>query len=168
MPVWHMPGPQNHLPAASMGSIRSSLFSLLFTVALWLHPPLFFFPPTMPLSHFSSPNASHEIKDIQVILIFCVLKAMPKKDSSRAKKSVAKGKIETKTKELSFTFELSDKNYFLFLSALLKVHGPTKYAPVKKHTRFGIRCCWEKKCASPIIFYFLIGSLFSVQKEGWH
>ena len=134
MLVQHMPGPRNHLPAASMGSTRSSLFSLLFTAAPWLHPPLFLFPPTMPLSYSSSPNASHEVKDIQVILTFHVLKAAPKKDLSRAKKSIAKGKMETKTKELSFTFESLDENYFLFLLALLKVIG-TPSTLETRHTK---------------------------------
>ena len=107
------------------------------------------------MSRSSSPNASHEVKDIQVILNFRVLKAAPKKDSSRVKKSAAKGKMETKTKELSFTFESSDENYFSFLSALLKVHGHTKYAPVKKHTRFGIKVLLGKKaCVSDHLLFF--------------
>ena len=91
-------------------------------VAPWLYPPPILSSPTMLLSCSPSPNTSHDVKDIQVILLFLVLKAALKKDSSKgSKKSAAKDKVETKTKELLFTFESSDRNYLSFLSELLKV-----------------------------------------------
>jgi len=137
-----------------VGSMRSSLFHLLFMVALWLNPPLFLSSLAMVLSRSSSPNTSYQVKDIQVILSFHVLKAVPK-SSKALKKSVGKGKMETKTKELSFTFESSDENYLLFLSELLKVHGHTKYTPIKKHTRFGIKVLLGKRvCVSNLHFFY--------------
>ena len=98
----------------------------------------------MPPSRSPSPSASHEVKDIQVNLVFRI---PAKKDSSKGtKKSAApKGKVETKTKELSFTFESSDENYFLFLSELLKVHAHKKYIPIKKHSYYGIKVLLGKK-----------------------
>lgn len=90
----------------------------------------------MSPSRSSSPNTSHEVKDIQVILSFRVIKAAPKKDSSKGSKKTVppKGKVETKTKELSFTFESSDENYLSFLSELLKVHSHTKYTCQETHS----------------------------------
>ena len=93
----------------------------------------------MPPSHSPLPSASHEVKDIQVNLAFCI---PAKKDSSRGtKKSAApKGKVETKTKELSFTFESSDENYFLFLSKLLKVYMLIKSTSPSRST---LTTCWK-------------------------
>jgi hypothetical protein len=122
-------------------------FDLIFAAVHHGCPWLFLFSPSMPPSRSPSPNTLHEVKDIQVILSFRVLKAAPRKESSKgSKKSVAlKGKVETKTKELSFIFESSDENYLSFLSELLKVHAHTKYTPVKKHTRFSIKVLLGKK-----------------------
>jgi len=122
--------------------------------ALWLNPLLFLSSLAMVLSRSSSPNTSHQVKDIQVILLFHVLKAVPK-FSKAPKKSVGKGKMETKTKELSFTFKSSDENYLSFLSELLKVHGHTKYTPIKKHTCFGIKVLLGKRvCVSNLHFFY--------------
>lgn len=63
----------------------------------------------------------------------CVPAAKP-----TAKKPPA-GKLETKNKELAFTFERSEENYLNFLSAILKAHGHGKYTPVKRQSRFGIK-----------------------------
>lgn len=146
--VQHMTRPRNHLPIARRGfNEKLTLRPYLCRSAPWLSLALYFLSPSMPPSRSPSPNSSHEVKDIQVILSFHVLKAAPKKESSKgSKKSVAlKGKVETKTKELSFTFESSNENYLSFLSELLKVHAHTKYTPVKKHTRFSIKVLLGKK-----------------------
>jgi hypothetical protein len=54
-------------------------------------------------------------------------------------KKKSTGKLETKNKEITFKFELSEENYLSFLSALLKEHGHTKYTPVTKPHCFGIK-----------------------------
>ncbi|KAF8810644.1 hypothetical protein BYT27DRAFT_7209245 [Phlegmacium glaucopus] len=71
------------------------------------------------------PTTSHSVGVVQVILSFHAPKPAAKKDSSKGgKKSTApKGKVEMKTKEISFTFEASEDNYLSFLSELLKAHS---------------------------------------------
>jgi len=104
-----------------------------------------FFLPTMP-SRSPTPNTSHEVLVVQAILSFRT-QPIAKKDATKntKKSSVPKGKTESKTKEMKFTFESSEENYLSFLSELLKVHGHDKYTPVKKHCRFGIKVSVAKK-----------------------
>jgi len=88
--------------------------------------------------------SSHKV-EVTVILSFRVSptkKDLPKKGKKTA---IAKGKLEMKTKELSFSFESSEENYLSFLSELLKAHGHDKYTPVKKHGRFSIKVLIGKK-----------------------
>jgi len=109
----------------------------------------------MPPSRSPSPPGSHEVKDIQVNLTFRVQKVSAKsKGSKKSTTTAPKGKLETKTKELSFTFESSDENYLLFLSELLKVHAHNKYIPVKKHTRFSIKVLLGRKAYVGIALIF--------------
>ena len=98
-----------------------------------------------------TPNTSHKVDVVQVILSFRSPKPAAKKDTSKGgkKPAVPKGKAETKTKEIAFTFESSEENYLDFLSELLKVHGHAKFTPVKKHTRYNIKVLIAKKaCVS--------------------
>ena len=97
--------------------------------------------------HSPTPNASHEVDIVQVVLSFRSPKPAPKKDTSKGGKKSAspKSKVETKSKETSFTFEPSEENYLDFLSELLKVHGHVKYTPVKKHTQYNIKVLIAKK-----------------------
>jgi len=83
-----------------------------------------------------TPKTSHEV---ETILVQLQLRVQTLKDTNSKKKTVAKGKLETKNKELAFTFELTEANYLSFLSALLKEHGFGKYTPVKKQHGFGIK-----------------------------
>ncbi|KAF8800146.1 hypothetical protein BYT27DRAFT_7027078, partial [Phlegmacium glaucopus] len=55
------------------------------------------------------------------------------------KSKASKKKVETKTKEFSFTFEATQTNYLNFLSAVLDKHQYSKYTPMTIHTRFNIR-----------------------------
>lgn len=98
-------------------------------------------------SRSPTPNTSHEVNVVQVVLSFRSPKTVPKKDASKSgkKPAAAKGKVETKSKETSFTFEPLEENYLDFLSELLKVHGHVKYTPVKKHTRYNIKVLIAKK-----------------------
>ncbi|KAF8799455.1 hypothetical protein BYT27DRAFT_7223729 [Phlegmacium glaucopus] len=98
-------------------------------------------------SRSPTPVTSHEVEVVQAILSFHPQKPSLKKDSTKGGKKPAapKGKVETKTKEIAFTFEPSEENYLSFLSELLKVHGQGKYTPVKKHTRFSIKILLGKK-----------------------
>ena len=91
--------------------------------------------PTMP-SESPPPNTSHKVETISAQLQF---RAHSTKDTTKGKGKKTLGKLESKNKELSFTFELSEENYLSFLSALLKEHGYEKYTPVKKQHRFGIK-----------------------------
>lgn len=92
--------------------------------------------PTM-----SSPpppsKTSHEVETISVQLQFRTQPANGNSNSKGARKKL--GKLETKNKEITFTFELSEENYLSFLSAFLKEHGHTKYTPVTKSHRFGVK-----------------------------
>ena len=83
-----------------------------------------------------TPKTSHEVKTVLVQLQLCV---QTLKDANSKRKPAAKGKLETKNKELAFTFELTETNYLSFLLALLKEYGFRKYTPVKKQHWFGIK-----------------------------
>jgi hypothetical protein len=98
-------------------------------------------------SRSPTPDGPHEVKVIQVILVFHSQNPATKNNSSKgAKKAAAsKGRVETKTKEISFTFEPLEENYISFLSELLKAHGQGRYTPVKSHTRFSIKVSLGKK-----------------------
>ncbi|KIK02604.1 hypothetical protein K443DRAFT_37385, partial [Laccaria amethystina LaAM-08-1] len=61
------------------------------------------------------------------------------------KAAASKGKVEMKTKEISFTFEPLEENYISFLSELLKAHGQGRYTRVKSHTWFSIKVSLGKK-----------------------
>jgi len=98
-------------------------------------------------SRSPTPNTSHEVEVVQVILSLRVQPATGKKDTLKGgkKAAVPKGKLETKTKELTFTFKALEENYHSFLSALLKLYNYDKYTPVKKQSRFGIKVTMAKK-----------------------
>jgi len=106
-------------------------------------------PPTMssPLPH----KTSHEVETISVQLQFRTQPANSNSNTAAKKKSA--GKLETKNKEISFTFELSEENYLSFLSSLLKEHGHTKYTPVTKQHRFGVKISMGAKKAYIFPFY---------------
>jgi hypothetical protein len=55
------------------------------------------------------------------------------------KKAAVKGKLETKNKELAFTFQPTEANHLSHLSALLKEHGYRKHMSFKKQHGFGIK-----------------------------
>lgn len=98
--------------------------------------PTFFPPlPTMP-SPSPPPITSHEVEVVTVQLQF---RGPPPATTAKTTGKKPLGKLETKNKELAFTFELEEENYLSFLSAMLKEHGHTKYIPVKKQHRFGIK-----------------------------
>jgi hypothetical protein len=82
------------------------------------------------------PITSHKVETISAQLQF---RAQSTKDTTKGKAKKTLGKLESKNKELAFTFDLSEENYLSFLSALLKEHGYEKYTPVKKQHRFGIK-----------------------------
>jgi hypothetical protein len=98
-------------------------------------------------SHSPTPDGPHEVEVVQVILAFHSQNPATKNNSSKGVKKAAasKGKVETKTKEISFTFEPLEENYISFLSELLKAHGQGRYTPVKSHTRFSIKVSLGKK-----------------------
>ena len=96
---------------------------------------------------------------MQVILSLQVQPATGKKDTSKGgkKAAVLKGKLETKMKELAFTFKALEENYHSFLLALLKLYDYDKYTPVKKQSHFGIKVVMAKKlyvceCCTPSIW----------------
>ena len=98
-------------------------------------------------STMSSPpphKTSHEVETISVQLQF---RTQPANGNSKGAKKKPVGKLETKNKEITFTFELSEENYLSFLSALLKEHGHTKYTPVTKSHRFGVKVTMGAKKA---------------------
>ena len=82
------------------------------------------------------PNVSYKVDTISAQLQF---RAQSTKDTNKGKPKKTLGKLESKNKELPFTFKLSEENYLSFLSALLKEHGYEKYTPVKKQHHFGIK-----------------------------
>ncbi|KAF8153331.1 hypothetical protein B0H34DRAFT_861457 [Crassisporium funariophilum] len=115
--------------------VRSALPEA-FSVSFEANGPTFFPPlPIMP-SLSPPPNTSHKVEVVTVQLQFCVL---PPATSAKTTGTKPLSKLETKNKELAFTFKLEEENYLLFLSAMLKEHGHTKYIPVKKQHRFGIK-----------------------------
>ena len=115
----------------------------------------FSLPTTMP-SESPPPNSntspSHKVETISAQLQFRN-QAQATKDTTKGKAKKTLGKLESKNKELSFTFELSEENYLSFLSALLKEHGYEKYTPVKKQHRFGIKVGIGAKKAYVSAFY---------------
>ena len=99
------------------------------------------------LSHSPTPDGPHKVEVIQVILTFHSQNPATKNNLSKGVKKAAasKGKVETKAKEISFTFEPLEENYISFLSELLKAHGQGRYTPVKIHTQFSIKVSLGKK-----------------------
>ena len=90
--------------------------------------------PKMPSPSPEPEKTSHKVDVITVQLQFLRVSA----GKSTGKKGPA-AKLDTKNKELAFTFECTEANYLDFLSAILKEHGHSKYVPVKKQSRFGIK-----------------------------
>ena len=97
---------------------------------------LFAHQSTMP-SESPPPNTSHKVETISAQLQFHVQTST--KDTTKGKAKKPLGKLESKNKELTFNFELSEENYLSFLLALLKEHGYEKYTPIKKQHHFGIK-----------------------------
>jgi hypothetical protein len=96
---------------------------------------------TQAASPAPSPAASStpdcwEVQNISVQLSYSAKVPQP---AGKNKASKTKTKIETKNKELSFTFEDTIPNYIDFLTALLKKHGQNEYTPVTEKRRFGIK-----------------------------
>jgi hypothetical protein len=145
---------------------NEKLLSLPLCIAPSRHDLIFFsfsLPVPTMLSRSPTPNTSHEVLVVQAILSFRI-QPISKKDTTKStkKSTVAKGKTESKTKEMKFTFESSEENYLSFLSALLKVHGHDKYTPVKKHCRFGVKVSVAKKVYVSNFVYQVTNSLLFV------
>jgi hypothetical protein len=101
-----------------------------------------------------TPKTSHEV---ETILVQLQLRVQTSNAASSKRKPAAKGKLETKNKELAFMFELTEANYLSFLSA----HGFGKYTPVKKQHWFGIKVGIGAKKA-------YVRTLLLCSSSGWH
>jgi hypothetical protein len=86
-------------------------------------------------------NLTHLVSQVVVQLQYTVTIAtnLKKGKSTTSKHKIAKKKLETKTKDFPFTFEVMQANYLAFLSALLEKHRYQKYTPVTTQTRFNIK-----------------------------
>ena len=82
-----------------------------------------FFLAAAMSSRSPTPDGPHEVEVVQVILAFHSQNPSTKNNSSKGSKKAAasKGKVETKTKEISFTFE-----------------------PLEETTSLSFRNCWRR------------------------
>jgi hypothetical protein len=86
------------------------------------------------------PVTSHQVAQVIVQLQFTITeKSKGGTSKSGAKSKTAKKKIETKNKEFPFTFEMTQENYFRFLSTVLTKHSYQKYSPITARNRFNIK-----------------------------
>ena len=133
-------------------------------------------PRSHPTSMSSSSQAPSEEDDeftlskISVHLSYSVkVKASGVEGRKKGKAAKPKVKIETKNKEMTFSFDKTAPNYLAFLSALLEKHGHDKYTPVTRRHCFAIRVLVPPKRAyvAQICFIIRILKSFSGRKMLW-
>jgi hypothetical protein len=110
----------------------------------------------------SSPAPSKTSHEVEIISVQLQYRAQLANSNSKGAKKKKLGKLETKNKEITFTFELSEESYLSFLSALLKEHGHTKYTPVTKSHRFGIKVAMGAKKTYDFLFFLVLEKLYSL------
>lgn len=149
-----MPGPPNHLPVSKCGfNKKLALQPFIHSGTMTVSPTLSFFSRHAAELLFV-PNTSHEVKDIQVILLFCVLKAAPKKDPQRVQISLWN----------RARWRQRPKSYLLPLSHLMKItfhssqnfsrYMATQSTPLSKNTLVLVsKSCWERRCTSLILVF---------------
>ncbi|KAF5328393.1 hypothetical protein D9619_013340 [Psilocybe cf. subviscida] len=97
----------------------------------------------MPTASSPSPEPSESLenapKTVEIDNLTVQLQFREAVEPPKAGKKAPLGKLLTKTKESEFIFEATEESYYAFLSAILTAHNLSKYVPVTKRTKFGVK-----------------------------